>query len=244
MSNRTLFDRQLDSLHEETCALMRQIEAGLLDALGALEQRQAVDLAALIEGDEQINALVRRLRAITLRLIATQQPLACDLRALNATLRLLPDIERMGDHVASLAKIQRRIGRCDDCLPLDALPGEAPAVLGLMGHTVAAMLNGSIAALAARDAELARRTAAMDYEVDELYGRFFQAGIALIGSLPAAANQAVHLLRLAHHLERIGDLITNVAEQVVFLTSGVTINLNPKQPFGAELSSVRERWQG
>jgi phosphate transport system protein len=235
MSNRQMFDQQLGSLYQSSCALLRQIEASLLEALGALQHHQAVDLTALIAGDQQINEQVQRLRNLTIRLIATQQPMACDLRSLSVMLRMLPDIERMGDHVASLAKIQRRIWQRPDCLPLAALPGECPTILGLIGHTVAAMLNGSTAALEARDAEMARRVAAMDYEVDVQYGQFFQASLDLIESLPVAANQAIHLLRLAHHLERIGDLITNLAEQVVFLSTGVMINLNPKRPFGVEL---------
>jgi phosphate transport system protein len=235
MPNRQMFDQQLGSLYQESCASLRQIEAGLLEALGALEHHQGVDLTALIEGDQQINAQVQKMRNLTIRLIATQQPMACDLRALSVMLRMLPDIERIGDHVASLAKIQRRIWQRADCLPLDALPGECAAILGQIGHTVAAMFNGSIAALAARDVEMARRVAAMDYDVDVLYGQFFQASLDLIDSLPLAANQAIHLLRLAHHLERIGDLITNLAEQVVFLSTGVMINLNPKRPFGVEL---------
>ncbi|HYF64627.1 MAG TPA: phosphate signaling complex protein PhoU [Herpetosiphonaceae bacterium] len=244
MTHRTIFDRQLTELHQETCGLLRQIESGLLAALAALGRGEDVDLDALIEGDQQINEQAQRLRATALRLIATQQPLACDLRALSVILRLLPDVERMGDHVASLAKIQRRLNRCADCLPLDELPGDAAATIGLMGHTVAAMLNGGISAFAARDAEMARRVAAMDYEADELYGQFFQDSLTVIRAMPVATNQAVHLLRLVHHLERIGDLITNVAEQVVFLTSGMAINLNPKQAFGIEVGADSARWHG
>jgi phosphate transport system protein len=235
MPNRQMFDQQLGLLYQSSCALLRQLEASLLEALGALEHHHGVDLTALIEGDQQINEQVQQMRALTIRLIATQQPMACDLRSLSVMLRVLPDIERIGDHVASLAKIQRRIWQQPDGLPLDALPGKCPTILGLIGHTVAAMLNGSIVALDARDGEMARRVAAMDYEVDLLYGQFFQASLDLIERIPPAANQAIHLLRLAHHLERIGDLITNLAEQVVFLSTGVMINLNPKRPFGVEL---------
>jgi phosphate transport system protein len=187
-------------------------------AIQALEQHDADLALQVIIGDSRLNEAQRLISALVARTIATQQPVARDLRFLLALDHVAYDLERMGDHASSVAKQARKLAPIAN--------GEANSRLAEMGRLTSALTKEVLRALVDQDEALAREVAAKDDEVDALYHATFADMLDAMRADPENVDRGTRILFAAHYLERIGDRVTNVAEDVVFLATGETEDLN------------------
>jgi phosphate transport system protein len=194
------------------------VEEAIRGAVDALVRHDADAALAVIHGDERVNEMQRRVAAAITTTIATQSPVARDLRFLLALDHVTYELERMGDHASSVAKQARKLA------PLPSLKRYVD--LPEMGELVARQVHGILRALVAVDEVAARRVAAEDDEVDHLYRRIFDELIEMMRADPDNVDRGTRLLFAAYYTERIGDRVTNIAEDVVFLSSGQIEDLN------------------
>ncbi len=209
---RQSFRAELRRLQDETLALGNMVQQAIADAVDSLKRRDFEAAERIIEGDSAVNEKRFAIESDILVLIATQQPLASDLRILAAMLEVITELERIGDYAKGIAKINLMIGDRPLLKPLLDVPR--------MAEKARAMLSNSLRAFAEQDVELARATAASDDEVDELYNQVYRELMTYIIGDPRQLDQANYLLWVAHNLERAADRATNICERVVFCVTG------------------------
>jgi len=212
------FDKQLQSLQDDLLILGSLVEGAIIDAVEILKQRDMAGSKRLIEADQRINERRFDIENEALTLVATQQPMAGDMRTLAAILEIVTELERIGDYAKGIANINLMIG--DDPLikPLIDLPR--------MADKARSMLHESLDAFVQRDIERARAIPKEDDEVDNLYNQIYRELITLIMSNPHNIDQATYLLWAAHNLERTADRVVNICERVVFTVTGEMEELN------------------
>jgi phosphate transport system protein len=195
------------------------VEDAIRAAIDSIVRHDADAALAVIVADPVINEVQRKISSMITATIATQAPVARDLRFLLTLDHVAYELERMGDHAASVAKQSRK------------LAAEAPFAryveLPKMGELTAQLVHGILRALVDVDEVRARSVAALDDEVDHLYHRIFDEVLALMRADPANVDRGTRVLFAAYYLERIGDRATNIAEDVVFLATGDIEDLNP-----------------
>lgn len=204
--------RDLDSLKKDLLAMGSMVWDAIQRAMTALVDRRPELAAQLLEVDDAIDAREVEIEEECLKLLALHQPVATDLRYIIAVLKVNNDLERIGDLAVNIAE------RAVYLASHDPLP--VPLEFGGMVDRVQAMVNGALDALVERDTELARRVLAMDDEVDDLHRAMFDALQGVMRADPATVVRAVQSLSVSRHLERIADLATNIAEDVVFMVDG------------------------
>ncbi len=215
---RQVFKEQIDELLEDLL-LVGQMVAHALDLSIQALVRQDVKLAQqVIDGDDQVNSAQHDIDEKCLVLIATQQPMAGDLRTLLAVTNIAAELERIGDYTEGIAKLAIRLAGQPFIKPLIDIPH--------MAEEGRRMLLDILQAFADRDAETARRVAAADTVVDNLYSQVFDDLLAIMVRDPRTIQQATYLLWVAHNLERIADRTTNIAERIIFVVSGEIVTLN------------------
>jgi phosphate transport system protein len=219
MQIREHFDTELGDLHTQVRKLGGLVREAVAKALVAL-RNQDDDLAEHVCADDRlINAAQQEIEAHAVNLIATQQPVARDLRRILAAIMIGAELERVADYAKGIARLV--IGR------LGEPPLIAPADLIELGAAAQSMLDRSIEALATLDPIAARALGPADDEVDALYNRVKLRLSAQLSASPAGAARAADLLFIAHDLERIADRSTNMAERTIFIASGDLVELNP-----------------
>lgn len=191
----------------------------IIAAIVALETHDAVGALAVITSDDDINQQQRKISDLISLTIATQQPVARDLRFLLTLDHVAYDLERMGDHAASVAKQARKLAPHAPLKDYVHLPD--------MGRMVANQVRDVLEAVVEIDAMRAREVAGRDDDVDDLYHRIFDETLELMRKDPANVDPGARVLFAAHYLERVGDRVTNIAEDIVFLATGVVADLNP-----------------
>jgi phosphate transport system protein len=224
--SRQFFQEQLERLMADTLALGSRVEEALQQALRAVINNDLQLMDQVIANDREINAATQALHERCLTMIARQQPMAGDLREISVVLSLLPELERMADHAATCCKIVRRMNKEPGFVPLQEMVGCFPVAIPEMGNRVLNLLHSGLDALARRDAAYAEQLSKEDDKIDHIYKRLFHETIEVARTQPEYSDEAIHLLTLAHNLERIGDRVTNVAEQVIFLLRGQVVELN------------------
>ncbi|MFQ6057876.1 MAG: phosphate signaling complex protein PhoU [Anaerolineae bacterium] len=216
---REAFQEQIKELQDDLLAMGDMVDKAIDRSIEALAKRD-VDLAnQIIAADEQINQVQRKIEEKSLVLIATQQPLASDLRTIFAIASIVTDLERMADHAKGIAKITIMMGDQPLLKPLIDVPRMAEKGRQLLRQQLEAFIN--------RDAETARRLAAEDDMVDGLYDQVYRELMFFMMQDPKTIGRATYLLWVAHNLERIADRTTNIGERVVFLVTGEVVELNP-----------------
>lgn len=216
---RDMLDRELREIKDDVLRMGSLVEEAITGAVDALVRHDADAALAVIVGDSRINDMQRRVSTAITMTIATQSPVARDLRLLMALDHVTYELERMGDHASSVAKQARKLA------PLRPL--KRYVHLPEMGQLVARQLHGILRALVTIDEEAARRVAAADDDVDHLYRQIFDELIELMRADPDNVDRGTRLLFAAYYTERIGDRVTDIAEDVVFLSSGRVEDLNP-----------------
>lgn len=209
---RKTFEGELQRLQDEVLVLGSMVEQALSDSVGVLKRRDMEGARRLIAGDRFINEKRFAIEADALTLIATQQPMASDLRSLAAMLEIITELERIGDYAKGIARINIMIGEEPLIKPLIDVPR--------MAEKARDMLHRALDAFVRQDVDLARAIPAEDDEVDDLYNQVYRELLTFIISDPRTISQATHLLWVAHNLERAADRVTNICERVVFLVTG------------------------
>ena len=215
---RTAFDHSLQTVQDDLLRLGSMLDAAISRAIQAMANSDGALARHVVVDDGDINALRFKIEEACLRLIATQQPAARDLRTIVAAFSIVSDMERMADHAAGIAKTVISMGSEPPILPLDEIPH--------MADECRAMLHTALDAYIRHDVDLARTLPKRDYVVDALYERLFHLVVTTIAETPSASTRALYLLFAAHNLERIGDRAVNIAERVIFITSGEMKELN------------------
>ncbi len=216
---RPMLDTEEREIKDTLLRMGSLIEERIRETVVALEGHDAVAALAVIEGDAQINDLQAQALDLVIRTIATQAPVARDLRYLLTLHHIGYELERMGDSIANVAKRVREIAPEP---PLDGHVG-----LPEMGRLAADLLADVVRALVDNDPVVARAVAVRDDVIDEHYHRATAHLLDLARADPANVDRAARLLIAAHYVERIGDRVTNIAEDVVFLATGEHEDLNP-----------------
>ncbi len=210
--NRTAFHRELEHVQEEVLVLGSMVEKAVLRAVDALRNRDTAT-ARIIEADDVlINKKRFEIEEAALMLIATQQPMASDLRRLAAVLQIVTDLERMGDYASGIARICIDIGDQPHIKPLIDIPR--------MAEKSVSMLRRSLDAFIERDVAAAESIAREDDEVDDLYQQVYRELLTIMLANPRTIDQATRLLWAAHNLERVADRVQNICERVVFVVTG------------------------
>ena len=206
------FVRSLEELQAELVGLSEMVERAIIKSMDALERRDLATAYEVVDEDDLIDHKRFELEEKCIDLIATQQPLAIDLRTLLAVLHIAVELERMGDYAEGIGKICMIIG--------DDVPVAIPEQLPQMTRLALAMLRGSMKSLVDRDTALANEVWDSDDEVDALYDGVCRQIFLDMGEHPHTIMAATHFLWVAHDLERIADRATNISERVIFLVTG------------------------
>lgn len=216
--HREAYDRELETIQAEIVRIGAYVEEAVRTATDAMQAHDAELAARVIADDQRINELQEKVSELITTTIATQQPVARDLRYLLALDRVAHELERMGDHAGSVAKQVRKLAQQP--------PLRRYVFLPRMGELVAGMVHDIIGALVEVDEVRARTVASRDDEVDRLYHASFDVVLDLMRADPDNVDRGTRILFAAHYLERIGDRVTNIAEDVLFLAGGVVEDLN------------------
>ena len=218
-ARRDALDRGEREIKDQVLRMASLVEQQIRSAIDALVNRDAELAGAVIAGDAAVNDAQRDASALITTTIATQQPVARDLRFLLSLDRVTYELERIGDHAGDVAKQARRLAGTPVLRPYTDLAA--------MGRTAANLVRGIAGALVDVDADMARQVAAGDDEIDHLYHAVFTEVVDLMRADPANVERGTRILFAAHDFERIGDRVTNIAEDVVYLATGQLEDLNP-----------------
>ena len=215
---RTAFERQLLEVQEDMLVMAGLVETAIERGIEALRTRNVNLAHQIIEDDLQINRRRYEAEDTCLELIATQQPLAGDLRTIVSVLHITVDLERMGDHAEGIAKLAIMLADDPPLKPYIDIPRMAQVGID--------MLMGSLEAFKNRDADRARAICDQDDEVDALYDQVYRELLTFMINDPRSIQRATYLIWVAHNLERIADRVTNICERVVYLVEGRIEELN------------------
>ena len=212
METRATFHKKLKAIQDDVIAMGSMVEKAIERSIGALKNRD-LDLAQqIIRDDQKINRKRFEIEESCVSLIATQQPMAGDLRIIVAVLSIITELERIGDHAEGVAKIVLMIGDEPPLKPLIDIPRMAEKTVN--------MLRQSLDAFIKHDADTARQVASEDDEVDNLYTQVFRELLTFMAEDPRTITRATRLIWVAHNLERSADRVTNICERVVFTVTG------------------------
>jgi phosphate transport system protein len=219
---RRAFDEDLRGLQDQMLELGDMAAEALVRSVNALKRQDLEASWQVIRADQKVNEKRFAIEADCLRLIATQQPMARDLRSIAAVLEIITDLERCGDYAAGIAKITLMIGKEPFIKPLIDIPR--------MLDKAVSMLERALKAFVEQDVEAARSIAAEDDDVDALYDQINNELISFMLQDPHTIRQATRLLWVAHNLERFADRVTNICERVVFTVTGEMREMNIQEP--------------
>ena len=221
MVPRERFDHELRRLQDAVLALGSQVENALVDSVKSLKDRDLETARDIITQDRLINEKRFELEAEALAVIATQQPMARDLRTIAAVLDITSELERIGDYAKGIARINLMIGGQPLMGPVLHLPP--------MARKASDMLHESLEAFARGDKVSARSIPEKDDEVDALYNRVYRELLESIMDDGRAIDQANYLLWAAHNLERAADRVTNICERVIFTVTGEMVEMDMEE---------------
>lgn len=214
-----MLDRELRDAKDAVLRMGDAVEGAIRGAVDSLSRDDGELARRVIDGDARINEMQRLVSGLISTAIATQQPVARDLRVLLALDHVSYELERIGDHAKSVARHATRLAGQRSLGP--------QFHLAAMGTLAVEQLHAILLALVDVDDVAARRVAAADDDLDDQYHAAFDQILTLMRADAANVDGGTHLLLVAHDVERIGDRVTNIAEDVVFLASGQIEDLNP-----------------
>jgi len=209
---RETLEQDLQRLQDEVLTLGSIVEDALVESVELLKQRDLEGSRRLVAGDQAINERRFAIEGNVLTLIATQQPMAGDLRKLAAVLEIITELERIGDYAKGIARINVMMGEEPLLKPLIDLPR--------MAAKSRDMLHRALDAFARQDVDAARAIPKEDEVVDALYNQVYRELLTYMMEDPLTIDQASYLLWVAHNLERSADRVTNICERVIFTATG------------------------
>ena len=215
---RVLYERELAEIEEDMLVLASMVNRAIDRSIDALKDRDVPLAHQVILDDVEVNRKRYETEEKCLELLATQQPLASDLRTIVAILHVIVDLERMGDHAEGIAKVAIMLADEPPLKPYIDIPRMASIATGMLEQSLVAFRN--------RDIHLAREISNRDDEVDALYDQVYKELIIYMINDPKTIERATHVTWIAHNLERIADRVTNICERVVYMVSGRMEELN------------------
>lgn len=218
MTKRQHFDSSLNDLRQELVEMGGKVEDAIESSVRSLKEGNLELARSVIDGDAAVNAMEERIDDIGTRLIATQQPVAKDLRRILIAFRMASDLERMADLAVDIAKVTLRIGGEPLIKPLVDIPR--------MAEIAQQMTRDSIDAYVQENVDLAYRMAKMDDDVDHLHSQILRELFGFMVENPKTVNQSLLLCFVSRYLERMADHATNIGESVVYLVRGKRPDLN------------------
>jgi phosphate transport system protein len=219
---REAFERELNRLQTDLLELGGMAERAVAESIEVLKTRDVEGAKRIIRGDLKINERRFAIEADCLAIIATQQPMAGDLRTLAAVLEIVTELERIGDYGKGIARISLQMGEGPLLKPLVDIPR--------MAAKGTDMLRRALDAFVRRDVAAARAIPSEDAEVDALYNQVYRELLTFMMNDPRTIDRATPLLWVAHNLERAADRVTNICERVVFTVTGEMSELDVKDP--------------
>ncbi len=215
---REAYHKALKEVQDEVQQMAVMVGAAIKDSMEALKSRDMEKSKKIVKNDIQINQKRFDIEERCIRLIATQQPMAVDLRTLAAIINIITDLERIGDHAEGIAKISLAIGDAPLVKPLIDMPKMADKGLSMLQRCMKAFVD--------RDIETAKKICNEDDEVDALYDAIYNELVMMMVNDPKIIKDATYLIWGAHNLERIADRVTNIAERVVYMVTGKMEEMN------------------
>jgi len=212
MEMRAVFHKKLREIQDDILAMGSMVSKAMLRSIDALKNRDLELARQIIADDQKINGKRFEIEEKCIQLIATQQPMASDLRTIIAILNITTEIERIGDYAVGIARIVIMIG--------DELPLKPLIDIPRMAEQTVDMLRRSLDALINRDADAAKKIASEDDLIDNLYDQVFRELLVFMAEDPRTITRATRLIWAAHNLERAADRVTNICERVVFVVTG------------------------
>ena len=209
---RKTFESEIKQVKDDVLMLGSMVEQAIVDAVDSLKKRDIKASEKIFEEDMLINKKRFEIENTLMVLIATQQPMAHDLRLLASCMEIISELERMGDYAKGIANINIRMGDTSLLKPLIDVPR--------MAQIGADMLHRSLTAFVNEDVEAAQKIPIEDDEVDALYNQIYRELMTFIIADPKTIERANWLLWVAHNLERFADRVTNICERTVFIVTG------------------------
>lgn len=209
---RNRFDRQLEQLNNELIQMGSMIEQAIEMSVSALIHQDTAKAEEAMEYDVEIDHQERDIEALCMKLLLQQQPVARDLRLISSALKMITDMERIGDQASDIAEIAIQIAVTPQVLNSTELQSMAKETTDMVIKSIDAFVN--------RDMELAKKVISQDDVVDDLFLRVKQELIDMINQSRDAGEQAADVLMVAKYFERIGDHATNIAEWVIYSITG------------------------
>jgi phosphate transport system protein len=216
------FEQELRMLRERLCAMGGRCEQQISLAMQALVDNDDQLARKVVKDDAAIDKDENDIDELALQILATRQPVASDLRFLTMSLKFVVDLERIGDLAAGIAKRVRELA---------AMPPLGPYVdLGRLAHLVQKNLHAALDSFVRRDADAATKVIAADVEIDKLNASLFAELIAHVATDPATVTRVIPLTSVCRYLERIGDHVKNLAEEVVYMVRATDVRHRPLPP--------------
>ena len=212
MEIRSAFHKKLREIQDDILIMGSMVSKATLLAIEALQKRDLALANQIIADDKKINRKRFDIEEKCIQLIATQQPMASDLRTIVAVLNIITELERIGDYAEGNAKITIMIGNEPPLKPLIDIPR--------MADKTADMLNRSLTAFINHDADAAMKISAEDDFIDNLYDQVFRELLTFMAEDPKTITRATRLIWVTHNLERSADRVTNICERIVFMVTG------------------------
>jgi phosphate transport system protein len=209
------FDRDLEAIQAQIMKMGGLVEAAIRDAAHALDRRDEERAEEIRKADAAIDALEELINEEAARVIALRAPIASDLRIVLSIIKISANLERIGDYAKNMAK---RTSVLAQMAPIN----DSTGALRRMAREVERMLNDALDAYVQRDEELAQDIIARDREVDQMYNALFREFLTFMMEDPRNITACMHLHFIAKNIERMGDHVTSIAEQVVYLVTGET----------------------
>lgn len=224
---RKTFESEIQQIKDEVLLLGSMVEHAIISSVEALKKRDIKASEKIMAEDKEINKKRFAIESQLMILIATQQPMAHDLRLLASCMEIISELERMGDYAKGIANINIRMGEEALLKPLIDIPR--------MAQKGADMLHRALSAFINEDVEAAKSIPMEDDEVDALYNQIYRELMMFIIQDPKSIERANWLLWVAHNLERVADRVTNICERTIFIATG---------EFAEIKSSDDEFWKG
>ena len=215
---RKAFQEQIRELLEDLLEMGQMVADSIDRSVQALAEQNEALAQEVIDFDDEINAVQHDIDEKCLVLIATQQPMASDLRAILAVSNIAAELERIGDYTEGIGRLALKLAGQPLLKPLIDIPR--------MAEEGRKMLMSSLEAFARQDVAAAQQVGTQDDTVDALYDQVYRELLVFMMQDPRTITQATYLLWIAHNLERIADRTTNIAERVIFMDSGKIVDLN------------------
>jgi len=209
---REVYQKKLKEIQDDILLMGSMVEKAILRSMESLKNRNLELAKQVIDDDQKINKKRFDIEEKCIEIIATQQPMAGDLRIIISVLNVISELERIGDHAEGIAKIALLIGNEPPLKPLIDLPR--------MAEKTADMLHRSMDAFIHHDIEAARKIAGEDDEIDNLYDQVFRELLTFMAEDPRTITRATRLIWVGHNLERSADRVTNICERIVFVVTG------------------------